>query len=176
MAESRNRSSRYLDISCPLCSIQTMIIALPPRPCLRLSTDSVPAPLQPLFWLLRNVISLLPSAIFRDFWAQPLHHDGKTEAKHQARAPGRPILKGASRKNKKFTVTFGRIQAYFGRTRTQKSARDRCGGLCKGASNQQFKGHHQRMRPNGCEAGRTSCFDLMIARRSLSCHPTRQSA
>jgi hypothetical protein len=65
-----------------------MITASSPRPCLRLSTDSVPAPLRPLLWLLRNVNSLLPSAVFRDFWDGPFGRDTMREAKHQACASG----------------------------------------------------------------------------------------
>jgi hypothetical protein len=88
MAGLRNRSSRYIDISGPLCSIQPMIIAPSPRPCLCLNTDSVPAPLRLIFWLLRNVNTLLPSVVFRDFGAEPFGHDTTTEAKHQACAAG----------------------------------------------------------------------------------------
>jgi hypothetical protein len=88
MAATRNRSSRYIDISVSLCSIQTMIMALSPRPCLRLNIDSVPAPLRPLLWVLRNVNSLLPSAVFGDFRAEHLHHHTMKEAKHQACAAG----------------------------------------------------------------------------------------
>jgi hypothetical protein len=92
-----------------------MITALSPRPCHRLSTNSVRAPSRPLFWPLRNVNSLLPSAVFRHFWDRPFGRDAIRETKHQARPPGRPILKGASRRNKKFTVTFGGFPAFLAR-------------------------------------------------------------
>jgi hypothetical protein len=65
-----------------------MIIALSLLPCLRLNTDSVFAPLRPVFRPLRNVNSLLPSLVFPHFGAQPLDHDTMRKAKHQARAPG----------------------------------------------------------------------------------------